>query len=92
MDRIEFNVLTGQRTVVTLTPQEETAALAQQALADADNTPDKKAGRAIDSLDKVILRRLFNFENRIRTLEGRPLVLAADYRQSLIDDWKALNP
>lgn len=92
MDRIEINLTTGERKVITLTPDEEAAALAQQATWAADNTQDKRAMRAIDGLDRLQFRRLFNLENRVRTLEGRVLITAAAYRQDLIDDWKTLNP
>jgi hypothetical protein len=77
---------------VTLTPDEEAAALAQKAAWDADNTQDKRAMRAIDGLDRIQFRLLFNHENRIRVLEGKAQVTAAQFRQALIDDWKANNP
>jgi hypothetical protein len=92
MDRIEINLTTGARTVITLTPDEEAAALAQQATWAADNTQDKRAMRVIDGMDKLQFRRLFNLENRVRTLEGRVLITALAYRQDLIDEWKTLNP
>jgi hypothetical protein len=92
MDRIEINLTTGERKVITLTPDEEAAALAQQATWAADNTQDKRAMRAIDGIDRLQFRRLFNLENRVRTLEGRVLITALAYRQDLIDEWKTLNP
>lgn len=92
MERIEVNMTTGERKVITLTPDEESAALAQQAAWAADNTQDKRAMRFIDGIDKLQFKRLFNLENRVRTLEGRAVVTAAAYRQDLIDDWKTLNP
>jgi hypothetical protein len=92
MERLEINILTRERKVIKLTPEEEAAALSQKAVWDAENTQDKRAMRAIDALDRLQFRRLFNHENRLRQLEGRPTVTAAAYRQDLIDEWKTLNP
>lgn len=92
MDRLEINLQTGERKVVLLTPEEEAAALASQAAWDADNTLDKRATRYIDGLERVQFRLLFRHENALRALQGQPQVTAAQFRQFLIDDWKALNP
>jgi hypothetical protein len=92
MDRLEINLTTGVRSVVTLTPTEETAAIAQQAAWDADNTQDKRAGRAIDGMDRLQFEHLFDLENRVRVLEARPQITRIQYRDALIAKWKTLNP
>lgn len=70
MDRVEFNVMTGLSTLVTLTPEEESAALARQAAIDADNTQDKRAARAVDSIDLLQFAHLFLLENEKRDIKA----------------------
>jgi hypothetical protein len=104
MERVEINLTTGERKVITLTPDEETAALLSQAVWDADNTQDKRAQRAIDGLDLLQFEHLFLLENDKRDIKTKINVLlpgtysAADtaqitraqYRQALINRWKTL--
>jgi len=92
MDRLEINLTTGERKVITLTPEEEQALLARKAAWDADNTLDKRAMRAIDGADRLQFELLLNLENRVRTLEARPTVTRAQYRDFLITQWETLNP
>lgn len=92
MERIEINILTRERKLVTLTPEEEAAALAAKAAWDADNTQDKRAMRAIDGLDRLQFEHLFDLENRVCALEARPQITRAQYRNALIARWKTLNP
>lgn len=92
MQRIEYNVQTGERSVVDLTPEEEAAALLAKAAWDADNTLDNRAARAIDGLDRLQFEHLFDLENRTRVLEGKTQITRAQYRDALIARWKVLNP
>lgn len=90
MNRIEYNLQTGERREVTLTPEEEAEALAVKAAWDAENTPDARAARAIDSMDRLQFEHLFELENRVRVLEGKAAVTIAQYRNVLIARWKAI--
>ena len=91
MDRIEIDAQTGAVTVVELTTEEESAALASQALWVSLNTLDLRAARAIDSIDRLQFEHLFDLENRTRILELKAPITVAQYRQALINRWKALN-
>jgi hypothetical protein len=92
MTRLEFNVVTGEFKEVLLTPEEESAALARKAAWDAENTLDKRAARAIDSMDRLQFEHLFDLENRTRVLELKTPITRTQYRQALINRWKELNP
>lgn len=91
MIRLEYDFQTGEKKEITLTPEEEAAALEQQAAWEADNTLDKRAVRAIDSLDRLQFEHLFNLENRTRVLELKTQITRAQYRDALINLWKSLN-
>ena len=91
MIRLEYNVLTGERLEITLTPEEEAAALEQKAAWDAENTLDKRAMRAIDGMDRLQFEHLFNLENRTRVLELKTQITRAQYRDALINLWKSIN-
>jgi hypothetical protein len=92
MIRVEFNLQTGERNEVTLTPEEESSALAQSVAWEAENTIDKRAERFIDGIDRLQFEHLFNLENRTRVLEARSQITKAQYRDMLIVKWKELNP
>jgi hypothetical protein len=92
MNRLEFNVISGELKVVTLTPEEESAAIQQKSAWDAENTLDKRAARAIDNIDRLQFEHLFDLENRTRVLELKAPITRAQYRQALINRWKELNP
>jgi hypothetical protein len=53
---------------------------------------DRDAIAAIDGIDRLQFEHLFDLENRTRTIEGQPTITRAQYRQALINRWKALNP
>lgn len=91
MTRIEFNVQTGEKTVITLSSEEEAGALALQAAWDAENTLDAKAIRTVDALDRLQFEHLFDLENRARVLEAKLPITRAQYRNTLIERWKALH-
>jgi hypothetical protein len=91
MTRIEVNCLTGESVEVTLTPEEEAAALSLKAAWDADNTLDMRAMRAIDGLDRLQFEHLFDLENRMRAQEGLGEITKVQYRNALINRWKAIN-
>lgn len=44
------------------------------------------------SVDQVQFQLLFNHENRIRALELKPAITAAQFKQALINQWLANNP
>lgn len=92
MIRLEYSFKTGVLREITLTPEEQTQALALKAAWDAENTQDKRAARAIDSIDRLQFEHLFDLENRTRILELKTPITKAQYRQALIDKWKTLNP
>lgn len=92
MIRIEYNLQTGERKEVTFTPEEESAALAQQVAWEAENTQDKRAVRVIDGMDRLQFEHLFDFENRTRVLELKTTITKVQYRDALIARWKTLNP
>ena len=106
MTRLECNLQTGEQKVITLTPEEETAALAQTAAWAAENTLDARAAKAIDRIDRLQFEHLFNLENEKRDLKAKiNLLLPAtytlaesspitrlQYRAALIARWKAMNP
>ena len=87
---MEFNVQTGETSVIPLTPEELAEAAIAKAAEDEYNLPDNKAIRAIDATDRLWFEVNFNQENRLRTLEGRPSVTKAQYRDALIAAYKAL--
>jgi putative heme iron utilization protein len=60
-------------------------AAAQAALKDQD------AAFAIDGIDRLQFEHLFDLENRTRAIEGQPQITRAQYRNALINRWKALN-
>lgn len=91
MERLEIDVTFRTRRLVELTPVEETAALMQKAAWDIANTPEKRAERAIDALDRLQFEHLFDLENRVRALEGRFAVTRAQYRNALINRWIELH-
>jgi hypothetical protein len=91
MTRIEINCLTGESVEIQLTPEEESTALLLKASWDAENTLDKRAARAIDTLDRLQFEHLFDLENRTRVLELKPQITKAQYRDALIARWKLLN-
>jgi hypothetical protein len=91
MVRIEVNVQTGAVTQITLTAEEEAAAVERTALYAAENTLDMRAARAIDTMDRLQFEHLFDLENRTRVVEARPQITRVQYRTALIDRWKALN-
>lgn len=96
MDRIEFNLQTGELKVIPLTQEEIDAALAAKAKEDAYNSPENVAEREISNAfeaDKV--RRLqfeieFGQENRLRSLEGRPQITRAQYRDAILSAYRAI--
>lgn len=90
MNRIECNLQTGELKEITLTAEEETAALAQKAAWDEENTQDKRAARAVDGIDRLQFEHLFDLENRTRVLEGKSLITREQYRNALIARWKTL--
>jgi hypothetical protein len=92
MIRLEFNVLAGEVKEIQLTTEEEAVALANQSAWDAENTLDKRAARAIDSIDRLQFEHLFDLENRTRVLELKTPITRTQYRQALINRWKELNP
>lgn len=92
MTRTEINVQTGEIKVITLTPNEETAALALKTAWDAANTQDIRAAIAIDAIDRLQFEHLFDLENRTRALELKVAITRAQYRDALITRWKTLNP
>lgn len=65
---------------------------AQWQTPDAATIQDTKAQAFADAVDKVQFRLLFNLENRVRALEGKLALTAAQYRQAVIDQWKLVNP
>ena len=91
MIRVEFDLQTGECKEITLTPEEETAALAQKSAWDAENTLDKRAARAVDGIDRLQFEHLFDLENRTRVLELKAQITKAQYRDALIARWKTLN-
>lgn len=88
MVRHEYNVTTGELKEITLSPDEEAAALAQTVAWNAQHTPDILAAQAIDRMDRLQFKHLFNLENRMRVIEGKQPITVAVYRQALIDEWK----
>ena len=90
MIRIECNCQTGERREITLTQAEETLALAQKAAWDAENTLDKRAARAIASIERLQFEHLFDLENRTRVLEAKLPITVEQYRNALIARWKVL--
>lgn len=88
MQRIEINVQTGVMTVIPLTSEEESAALALSAV----DTLDARAARTIDAKDRLQFEIEFDQEKRIRVVEGRPAITKLQYRDALIAQWKVLNP
>lgn len=81
----------AESSVVYLSQEEVDAAQLRTAAEAAYNSLDNRAIRAIDSTDRLQYEHLFELENRIRVLESRPTVTAAQYRQALINRWKELN-
>ena len=90
MNRREFNVATGEVIDVALTAEEEAAALAQRSAWDAENTLDKRAARAIASIERLQFEHLFELENRTRVLEAKLPITKEQYRNALIERWKLL--
>lgn len=91
MTRIEVNVETGETRIVALTPEEEAAALARTALEAAANTPDAKAARFVDAVDRLWFEVNFDQENRVRAQESKAQITRIQYRDALIARWKTLN-
>lgn len=91
MTRIECDAVTGQIRVITLTPEEESAALARQVAWELENTVDKRAVVAIDGLDRLWFEVNFDQENRVRVLESKAQITRVQYRDALIARWKVLN-
>lgn len=91
MTRIELNCQTGEVTVVTLTSEEEAAALEQQAAWEAVNSLDARAARAVDGIDRLQFEHLFDLENRMRAKEGLGQITRAQYRNALVARWKDLH-
>lgn len=54
-------------------------------------TVDERAARKVDSLDRLQFEVLFNHENRIRALEGKASITAAQFRDALIARWKEIT-
>lgn len=51
---------------------------------------DEAAAQAIDAIDRLQFRHLFNLENRVRIIESRPQVTMEQYRAAMIQLWKDL--
>jgi hypothetical protein len=52
---------------------------------------DRKAARAIDTIDRLQFEHLFDLENRMRTQEALSAITRVQYRSALIARWKALQ-
>jgi hypothetical protein len=52
---------------------------------------DTRAQRYIDGLDRLWFEVNFDQENRVRALEGKAAITRAQYRDALINRWKALQ-
>lgn len=53
---------------------------------------DAKAQAWADVTDKVQFRLLFQYNNRLRALEGKVAQTPAQFRQDVIDLYKLVNP
>lgn len=89
--RIEVNVVTGEVIVQSMTQEELAEAAARRAIWDAENTLDNRAARAVDAQERLIFEIHFDAENRLRSIEGRPSITRAQYRDALISRWKTIN-
>ena len=81
--RKEVNVLTGEETLVELTPAEINALAADAAALIERNSSDNKAQRAVDDIDRLRFEIDFGAENRLRALESKMLLSRVDYRSFL---------
>lgn len=77
--------------LVPLTQAEADQLAARNQAFDAQNTLDARAARAVDGVDRLQFEHLFDLENRTRTLEGLSTITRVQYRNALINRWKALN-
>jgi hypothetical protein len=87
----EINVQTGSVTTRAYTQAELDAVAAVKAAWDAENTLDKRAGRAIDGMDRLQFEHLFDLENRTRVLEAKLPITREQYRTALINRWKQIH-
>lgn len=91
MIRLVCDLQTGVQSEVVLTPEEELAAYQSEAAWAAANTLDMRAARSIDAIDRLQFEHLFDLENRMRAREGLGAITRLQYRNALINRWKALN-
>lgn len=84
MHKILVNVTTGERKEIPLTQEEVAHAAALKAAEDAENAPEKRAARAVDSMPKIVLNAMHKQENRMRALAGEPPLTCDEFREFLI--------